>query len=522
MNINIGKIICTAGATCRFFPVEILTCIFFFISQELHIGGAGAEPLMFLPYAFAIVFSINQIAAVSRFRAAYYASFLAIIPLAVTDLMRFLSPTGYLACLLLAIFVVILSGRRRGNREIARYFSSMVINIAFSLLLTFVVCVAAAIIFSTISFIFNIWADWARHIPEFIFSIIWPVTFCMFHFRTESDDDRMWSMSRIAEIAVKFIICPAIIIYTAILYIYLLEITFTAELPKGGVAALIIAFYAITLAAKLLYSSTSSHNFNWFFNRFHYISVPLIVLFAVGISYRIGQYGFTEERVYLVVAGVAMILFSAMMMWRRTASYRTMMVVASAFIVVSTLIPGVNAKQIGIKCQTQRMLGLAKQIGILQDNSNVFVANAIMVNSTDKDYEQICDCYSYLCKALGDEETKSRFGDLPNTSAKKATDYKFRLSEDVDCSAYPYLLSNAVVDVYDNGLLKVTIGGETIYEYMLDKEYFINHASDDCQFDQNRLIVGDEHIMVVIQSLSINNSFFDIDAVAFSAKKLAE
>ena len=152
----------------------------------------------------------------------------------------------------------------------------------------------------------------------------------------------------------------------------------------------------------------------------------------------------------------------------------------------------------------------------------VFVANAIMVNSTDKDYEQICDCYSYLCKALGDEETKSRFGDLPNTSAKKATDYKFRLSEDVDCSAYPYLLSNAVVDVYDNGLLKVTIGGETIYEYMLDKEYFINHASDDCQFDQNRLIVGDEHIMVVIQSLSINNSFFDIDAVAFSAKKLAE
>ena len=172
MNINIGKIICTAGATCRFFPVEILTCIFFFISQELHIGGAGAEPLMFLPYAFAIVFSINQIAAVSRFRAAYYASFLATIPLAVTDLMRFLSTPGYLACLLLAIFVVILSGRRRGNREIARYFSSMVINIAFSLLLTFVVCVAAAIIFSTISFIFNIWADWARHIPELIFSVI--------------------------------------------------------------------------------------------------------------------------------------------------------------------------------------------------------------------------------------------------------------------------------------------------------------------------------------------------------------
>ena len=140
MNINIGKIICTVGATCRFFPVEILTCIFFFISQELHIGRAGAEPLMFLPYAFAIVFSINQIAAVSRFRAAYYASFLATIPLAVTDLMRFLSTPGYLACLLLAIFVVILSGCRRGNREIARYFSSMVINIAFSLLLKFVVC----------------------------------------------------------------------------------------------------------------------------------------------------------------------------------------------------------------------------------------------------------------------------------------------------------------------------------------------------------------------------------------------
>ncbi|MGN0231821.1 MAG: hypothetical protein ACI4A8_06380, partial [Muribaculaceae bacterium] len=260
MNRNIGKIICTAGATCRNFPVEILTCLFFFISQELHIGGAGAEPLMFLPYAFAIVLSINQLTVVSGFRVAYYASFLVTIPLAVTDLLKFLSTSGYMACMLLAIFMVLLSGRSRGNREIARYFSSMVTNIAFSLLLTVVVCIVAAIIFNTISFIFNIWTGWSRHIPEFIFSVILPLTFCMFHYRTESDDCQ-WSMSRIAEIAVKFIICPAIIIYTAILYIYLIEITFTAELPKGGVAAMIIAFYAIALAAKLLYSSTDSNNF---------------------------------------------------------------------------------------------------------------------------------------------------------------------------------------------------------------------------------------------------------------------
>ncbi|MGN0232743.1 MAG: hypothetical protein ACI4A8_11125, partial [Muribaculaceae bacterium] len=171
-----------------------------------------------------------------------------------------------------------------------------------------------------------------------------------------------------------------------------------------------------------------------------------------------------------------------------------------------------------IKCQTQRMLGLAMQIGILQDNSTIFVANAIMANSTDKDYEQICDCYYYLRKALGDEETERRFGLLPGTSAEReSASYEFRLREGVDCSAYPYLLSNAEVDVYDNGLLKVSIDGETIYEYMLDKEYFINHASDDSRFDQNRLIVSDENLMVVIKSLSIDNSVFDVDALVFSA-----
>lgn len=109
--------------------------------------------------------------------------------------------------------------------------------------------------------------------------------------------------NRILEVLLNYIVTPALLIYTAILYLYMAKILFTWSLPEGGVAYLVFGFTITALAVKAVDQLLGKLIYNWFFDRFSLVSLPMLVLFWIGVMRRTNEYGLTEPRVYLLVCG---------------------------------------------------------------------------------------------------------------------------------------------------------------------------------------------------------------------------
>lgn len=106
----------------------------------------------------------------------------------------------------------------------------------------------------------------------------------------------------------QFILLPIVTIYLAILYLYVLKITFTWSLPKGWVANLILGFSVTGMLSLLLvYPVRNMPGNKWiktFSSLYYYSSIPLVVLLFIAIGKRIGDYGVTIERYMVAMLGV--------------------------------------------------------------------------------------------------------------------------------------------------------------------------------------------------------------------------
>lgn len=106
----------------------------------------------------------------------------------------------------------------------------------------------------------------------------------------------------------QYVLIPLVSIYIAILFAYEIKILITFNLPKGWIAALIIAFSIVGILANLLvYPLRDNSDKSWirfFAHWFYLLMMPLLVLFYWAVLYRIVQYGFTEERYYLLITAI--------------------------------------------------------------------------------------------------------------------------------------------------------------------------------------------------------------------------
>ncbi|UOQ70340.1 DUF4153 domain-containing protein [Hymenobacter cellulosilyticus] len=103
----------------------------------------------------------------------------------------------------------------------------------------------------------------------------------------------------------QFVLLPLVLLYLGILYAYLGRILVRWELPEGWVSLLILAFSVAGIFALLLIHPIREQAGNaWIrtFARWFYLALlPLLGLLVVAIDTRIGAYGITEERYYVLV-----------------------------------------------------------------------------------------------------------------------------------------------------------------------------------------------------------------------------
>ena len=110
----------------------------------------------------------------------------------------------------------------------------------------------SAIFFST-TYIFGLEGAWIDHVWTYALIVFEtfavPVLFLMMADRWR---EAGYESNRILEILLNYIVAPALLIYTAILYLYMAKILVTWSLPEGGVAYLVFGFTLFALAEKAL------------------------------------------------------------------------------------------------------------------------------------------------------------------------------------------------------------------------------------------------------------------------------
>ncbi len=121
----------------------------------------------------------------------------------------------------------------------------------------------------------------------------------------ERKHDETILVSRFLTGTTRYLFIPLVVCYMVVLYLYLARIVFSWELPNGTITWLVtIMMFGIIAIEFLLYPTMRSEDSKpferWVVRWFPILALPLVILMTVGIVRRLGDYGITVNRLYVL------------------------------------------------------------------------------------------------------------------------------------------------------------------------------------------------------------------------------
>ncbi|MDE6046623.1 MAG: DUF4153 domain-containing protein [Alistipes sp.] len=398
----------------RRYPVELAlalgACVLWLISYEAD-WSRGAALAAVVPLFFTLALAINRLAGEGPWRRIYWVSWMPLVPLCVwSGLKEWVASMPYVVSLCLLAPLALLLCRRAARNE--RFVSDALVWMRSLLLAELFANVAlglfAAILFST-TYIFGLSGKWIEHVWAWAAilceSLVAPSLFLMM---AERWREATIVGNRLLQVLLDYIVTPALLIYTAILYLYALKIVATWTLPEGGVAYLVFGFTIVALAVKALQQVLERRRYDRFFDRFSVVSLPLLVLFWVGAARRIGQYGLTEPRVWLVVCGGVMTLGVLLFLFPRSARYRWVCALAFAVFALAAYVPALRPERIAVRSQLHRALRVAERLELLDADGTLRLDRFGADTTLKADYRRFYEAVEYV--SWRDTTAFQRFG----------------------------------------------------------------------------------------------------------------
>ena len=275
----------------------------------------------------------------------------------------------------------------------------------------------AAILF-TITTLFNIeFSDsFYSHIYMSLGIFTQPLFFLVFQQRQVKSE---MTLNRIFDILVNFVLAPALMIFTALLYAYIVQIIFEGVLPKGMLANITLPYLLGGLGVYALRSICAKARWETFFKFYPYLAIVSIVLLWLAIDRRISAYAWTEQRIYLVALASAITIAYAII--PKIRQYRLISVVVMIAIFAMTWV--VKPKEIAYQSQTERFeqlltkLNLSDNSGKIRDDVDFVERLENMPENELQDWNELDDVSDYLVyhfdsapyKGLNYEEKQKAF-----------------------------------------------------------------------------------------------------------------
>jgi len=260
----------------------------------------------------------------------------------------------------------------------------------------------AAILF-TITTLFNVEFSYSfySHFYTSLGIFTQPLFFLVFQQRQAKSE---MTLNRIFEILVNFVLAPALMIFTVLLYAYVVQIIFEGVLPKGMLANITLPYLLGGLGVYALRSICAKARWETFFKFYPYLAIVSIVLLWLAIDRRISAYAWTEQRIYLVALASAITIAYAILIIPKIRQYRLISVVVMIAIFAMTWV--VNPKEIAYQSQTERFehlltkLNLSDGQGKIRDDVDFLSRLENMPENERQDWNELDDVSDYLVHYL--------------------------------------------------------------------------------------------------------------------------
>ena len=260
----------------------------------------------------------------------------------------------------------------------------------------------AAILF-TITTLFNVeFSDsFYSHFYTSLGIFTQPLFFLVFQQRQAKSE---MTLNRIFEILVNFVLAPALMIFTVLLYAYVVQIIFEGVLPKGMLANITLPYLLGGLGVYALRSICAKARWETFFKYYPYLAIVPIVLLWLAIDRRISAYAWTEQRIYLVALATAITIAYVILIMPKIRQYRLISAVVMVAIFSMTWV--VKPKEIAYQSQTERFeqlltkLNLSDSSGKIRDDVDFVERLENMPKSELKDWTELDSVSDYLLYSI--------------------------------------------------------------------------------------------------------------------------
>ena len=228
-----------------------------------------------------------------------------------------------------------------------------------------------------------------------------PLFFLVFQQRQAKSE---MTLNRIFEILVNFVLAPALMIFTVLLYAYVVQIIFEGVLPKGMLANITLPYLLGGLGVYALRSICAKARWETFFKFYPYLAIVPIVLLWLAIDRRISAYAWTEQRIYLVALATAITIAYAILIVPKARQYRLISGVVMVAIFAMTWV--VKPQEIAYQSQTERFehlltkLNLSDGQGKIRDDVDFLTRLENMPENERQDWNELDDVSDYLVHRL--------------------------------------------------------------------------------------------------------------------------
>lgn len=274
------------------------------------------------------------------------------------------------------------------------YVTNVVTRFATTAFFTVVLALGVmAVLFAVKSLL---WSNMDSRLYADTWVLAWLV-FAPFHFLYNLPDREIEftirDFNKVIKIMLLYIVLPIMTVYTLVLYVYFGKIIITQIWPKGIVSYLVVSYTAVGIGTIFLINPFRLEN-KWariFTTVFTKTIFPLLGMMFLAIGIRIGEFGFTENRYFILIIGLWSTLMMVFLNFNRGKS-NTVLPVSLAIFALLSVMGHWSAFEISKSSQSNRFYQIAAKYDLIQEGK--VVKNKQTVQPQDQ--QEITGVLSYF------------------------------------------------------------------------------------------------------------------------------
>lgn len=309
-----------------------------------------------------------------------------------------------------------------------------------------------------------------------------------------------------------YILMPVLAIYTAILYVYLIQIIVNWELPNGWVSWLVTVLALagfITLMLQYPLRVEKQKVAAFFARFFPLILLPLLVLMTVGIFRRLSDYGLTINRAYVLVFNIWLYGISIYLLITQS-KYLKYIIYSFSIIAVLISIGPWSVFSITKRTLLNETRELLSSMKYLENEKLKDVETLKSIIITEEQAKKLEEKVSYLALNYGNGVLQDFFlqkiDTLPYPEVYKLMNLKNKVIADIYEKNFSFTLK------YNSELIDVSDYSDVIR--ISNDEYKIH--------DKNISVIFDNKINLLKVKIKDKNYEFPFDAILQSLSKTNE